>query len=121
LSTSNASSVYLYNNEYIYSSNQLYAVGLQNYQFGVYKAYGYNNVSTISVWNATQTSTPSTLVLVAQNVGNLVIYANASTSAYVWASSTTNYGLNGNPYTLSILNNGTLQLTNGTNYVIWHT
>jgi hypothetical protein len=51
----------LTNNTFIYSpTSERYAAGMLNNQFGSYIAYGYANVTSTSIWTASQSSTSYT-------------------------------------------------------------
>jgi hypothetical protein len=60
-------SAILYSNQFIYApTHQLYAAGMLNNQFGIYNAYGYNNVTSTAIWTVPQTSTPAGAFFAAQ-------------------------------------------------------
>lgn len=106
----------LYDNEFIYSpTNQVYAAGMLNNQFGVYIANGYNSVTSTSIWTASQTSTPTGAHFAAQYDGNLVVYANVGA---IWNSGTATAGLM-NVFCLQILDSGNLIWMDASNVLIW--
>jgi hypothetical protein len=111
------SSAYLYNNQFIYSpTNQIYAAGMLNNQFGVYNAYGYNNVTSTAIWTAPQSSTPAGAFFAAQSDRNLVVYA--SNSAVLWEAGTFISGMSA-VFCLEMLDNRNLIWVNSTNTIIW--
>jgi hypothetical protein len=113
--SSNTSSVLLYSNQFIYSpTNQLYAAGMLNNQFGIYNAYGYGNVTSTAIWTANQSSTPAGARFAAQNDGNLVVYG----STAIWSSHTATSGLMA-AFCLQLLDSGNLIWKNSTNSIIW--
>lgn len=88
-----------------------------NNQWGVYKAYGYNNVTSTAIWNCSQSSTPSGAFLSAQSDSNLVVYSSSNTVLWkLYANSPNPPGI----YCLQILNNGTLIWKNSTNGILWY-
>ncbi|CAF1475143.1 unnamed protein product [Rotaria magnacalcarata] len=87
-----------------------------NNQFGVYVAYGYNNVTSTSIWTAGQSSTPTGAYFVAQADRNLVVYT--SNGAPIWSPLINNGGV-GAPFCLAIQDSGNLVWTNSTNTLIW--
>ena len=89
-----------------------------NNQFGVYNAYGYNNVTSNALWTAPQSSTPSGAFFAAQNDRNLVVYA--SNNAVLWTAGIFISGLQAT-FCLQMLDNGNLIWTNVTNSIIWQT
>lgn len=91
---------------------------MRNNQFGIYRSYGYNNVTSVSIWLATQTSTAPTNILALQANGNLRVYS-LTTSSGVWASGTHQVGIGG-PFCLKMLDSGNLIWTNGSTVLLWH-
>lgn len=108
----------LYDNQFIYSpTSQLYAAGMRNNRFGVYNAYGYNNVTSSSLWTASQSSYPIGSVLTGQSDANIVVYT--SRHGVLWASNT---NIGGGPvFCLQMLDSGNLIWTDTSNTVIWET
>lgn len=107
----------LNNNQFIYSpTSQIYAAGMLNNQFGVYKAYGNANVTSTAIWTASQSSTASTCYLALQSDRNLVVYT--TTGGVLWApmtqTSTPVY-----PYCFQILDTGNLIWTDSIGTIIW--
>jgi hypothetical protein len=88
-----------------------------NNQFGVYEAYGYGNVTSTTIWAASQSSTSSTACLTLQNDRNLVIYTLNNTSV-LWAAGTNNGG-SGLPFCLEMLDTGNLVWIDSTSTTIW--
>jgi hypothetical protein len=86
-----------------------------NNQFGVYDAYGYNNVTSTTIWTATQSSTPAGAGFAAQNDRNLVVYDG---STAIWSSNTYITGLMAT-FCLQMLDNGDRIWTNTTGSIIW--
>ncbi|UJR11222.1 hypothetical protein I4U23_015404 [Adineta vaga] len=88
----------LYNNDFIYSpTSQIYAAGLLNNQFGIYRAYGYGNVTT--------------------NDGSIVLYRTGD-SKVMWVGR----GYNSNvdrPFCLQMLDSGTLIWVNSASKILW--
>jgi hypothetical protein len=115
-STTNRST-FLYNNQFIYSPTyQLYAAGMLHNQFGIYNAYGFGNVTSRAIWNATQTWRPAGSYFAAQSDRNLVVYGRAG--AVLWAANIYIGGLQA-VFCLQMLDNGNLIWTNSTNSIIW--
>ena len=107
----------LYDNQFIYSpTSHIYAAGMLNNQFGIYKAYGYANVTSTTIWKASQTSTSSTCYLALQTDRNLVVYT--LPSGYVWTPFTQNDGT-GIPFCFQILDSGNLIWTDNSGAIIW--
>ncbi|CAF1551299.1 unnamed protein product [Adineta steineri] len=103
--------------QFIYSpTQQLYAAGMLNNQFGVYQAYGYGNVTSTSIWTANQSSTPTGASFVAQDDGNLVVYTAGESP--IWAIGADNGGASV-PYCLKMLDSGNLIWVNNANAIIW--
>ena len=86
-----------------------------NNQFGVYNAYGYNNVTSTAIWTANQTSTPTGAIFAPQNDGNLVVY---NGTLAIWDSQTFTSGLVA-VFCLEMLDSGNLIWMNATNVIIW--
>ncbi|CAF1151669.1 unnamed protein product [Adineta steineri] len=98
----------LYNNQFIYSpTSHVYAAGMLNNTFGVYKAYGYQNVTTTAIWLANQNPNNSSVdcFLALQADCNLVVYT--LNGVAVWANMVNNGG-SGNPFCLEMLDSGNL-------------
>ena len=108
----------LQNNQFIYSPSQLYAAGMMNNQFGIYRAYSNANVTSSTIWTASQSSTSQTSYLALQNDRNLVVYI--TTGGVTWAMGLWNNGAD-NPYCLTIQNSGNLIWTNSSNIIVWQT
>ena len=109
----------LYNNQFIYSPTlRTYAAGMLNNVFGVYNAYGYNNVTSNALWTAPQSSNPTGSFFAAQNDRNLVVYA--SNSAVLWTAAIHITGVQA-AFCLQMLDNGNLIWTDTSNNVIWQT
>jgi len=109
------------NNQFIYSpTSHVYAAGMLNSQFGIYKAYGYANVTSTTIWIASQTPTNSTCFLALQPDHNLVVYTLNYMS--VWASNVdvVSSGI-GNPFCLEMLDSGNLIWVDNTGTIIWQT
>ena len=108
----------MYKNQFIYSPiSQSYAAGMFRNQFGIYKAYGFENVTSQSIWNASQSNNPVGTYFAAQSDQNLVVYGPAGVP--LWASNTYNGGYN-HFFCLHLLDNGTLIWIDTTNSTIWH-
>jgi hypothetical protein len=84
------------NNYFLYLNSRTYAFGLLNYQLGVYQVNNTTNVTTTSVWLASQSSTASCSFAL-QTDRNLVVYG--SVSGVYWAAGCNNGGT-GRPYCL---------------------
>ena len=111
--------VKLHNNKFVYSpTSQIYAAGMLNNQFGVYKAYGYGNVTLTALWTAAQRSTAQTCYLEIQTDRNLVVYG--LTGGTFWATMTNNGGA-GSPFCLQMLDSGNLIWTNSSGAIVWQT
>lgn len=89
-----------------------------NNQFGVYRAYGYGNVTSTALWTASQSSTPTGAFFAAQNDRNLVVYA--SNGAVLWAANIFISGLT-SAFCLKMLDTGNLIWTDPSNVIIWQT
>ncbi|CAF3514196.1 unnamed protein product [Rotaria sp. Silwood1] len=89
-----------------------------NNQFGVYKAYGYANVTSTALWIAPQTSTSQTSYLALQTDRHLVVYTSAS--GVLWYSNTVNGGI-GIPFCLQMLDSGNLVWTDYSSAIVWQT
>lgn len=92
---------------------------MMNHQFGIYRAYSNANVTSSTIWTATQSSTSSSARLVVQGDRNLVIYT--TTNTVLWSSNTWTGSSGGNPYCLQILDSGNLIWTDNTNGIVWQT
>ncbi len=88
-----------------------------NNQFGVYKAYGYGNVTSVAIWTCPQIAVLPNSSLAAQQDRNLVVYA--GNGAVLWVSNT--YITPFASYCLQMLDNGNLIWTNSKNSTIWQT
>ena len=111
------SSARLYNNQYIYSpASQVYAAGMFNNQFGIYRSYAYGNV-TSAIWTASQSSTSQTAYLAMQTDQNLVVYFLSNNFA-LWSTSTFN-GHNTDQCCLRMLDSGNLIWTNTSGTLLW--
>ncbi|CAF3803969.1 unnamed protein product [Rotaria sordida] len=120
LCVNNTSDRKLYNNEFIYSpTSQVYAAGMLNNQFGIYRAYGYGNVTSTTIWTASQSTTSITCHLQLQTDRNVVVYTTTSSIA-VWAAGVNNGG-SGKPFCLQMLDSGNLIWINNTGSTIWQT
>ncbi|CAF0979413.1 unnamed protein product [Adineta steineri] len=110
----------LYNNQFIYSpATQVYAAGMLNNTFGIYKAYGYQNVTTTAIWRANQIHNSSVeCFLNIQTDRNLVVYT--TNLAVMWAASVPNSG-SGNPFCLEMLDSGNLIWIARNTTIIWQT
>ena len=116
VSTSN---VLMTNNQFLYSpTSQTYAAGMLNNQFGIYRAYGYGNVTSTTIWIASQSSTSFTCFLALQIDRNLVIYTTNGT--VLWAINSVNNGT-GNPFCLRMLDSGNLIWIDSTVTIYWQT
>ncbi|CAF1090207.1 unnamed protein product [Adineta steineri] len=116
-----ATGLSLYNNQFIYSpATQVYAAGMLNNTFGVYKAYGYQNVTTTAIWLANQNPNNSSVdcFLALQTDRNLVVYT--LNGVAVWANMVNNGG-SGNPFCLEMLDSGNLIWIDRNATVIWQT
>ena len=109
----------LYNNQFIYSISQLYAAGMMNNQFSIYVAYSNANVTSSTIWTASQSSIAQTSYLAIQTDRNLVVYT-VSGNTVVWSLGLWNNGA-GNPFCLQMLNSGNLVWTDTTGTIIWET
>jgi hypothetical protein len=89
-----------------------------NNQFGIYRAYGYGNVTSTAIWTASQSSTSQTCFLAAQGDRNLVVYTLGN--AVLWSPFTQNGGV-GNPFCLKILDSGNLIWIDYSGTIIWQT
>lgn len=107
------------NNQFIYSVSQLYAAGMMNNQFGIYIAYSNANVTSSTIWTASQSSTAQTSYLAIQMDRNLVVYT-VSGNTVVWSMDLRNNGA-GSPFCLQMLNSGNLIWTDTTGTIIWET
>ncbi|CAF1614327.1 unnamed protein product [Rotaria magnacalcarata] len=87
-----------------------------NNQFGVYVAYGYNNVTSTSIWTAGQSSTPAGAFFAAQGDRNLVVYT--SSGVPIWSPMVNNGGV-GAPFCLAMQDSGNLVWTDSTSALIW--
>jgi len=109
-----------YNNQFIYSpTSQIYAAGMLNNQFGIYKAYGYANVTSTTIWIAPQIPTNNTCYFALQTDRNLVVYALAN-NAIIWSPYVNNGGI-GSPFCLEMLNSGNLIYFDNNGTIIWQT
>jgi hypothetical protein len=109
-----------YNNTFIYSpTSQVYAAGMLNNQFGIYKAYGCANVNSTTSWIAPQTSTSSLSHLALQTDRNLVVYGSNITDVMLTAA--VNNGGIGLPFCLEMLDSGNLIWVDNTSTIIWQT
>ncbi|UJR11223.1 hypothetical protein I4U23_015405 [Adineta vaga] len=110
----------LYNNQFIYSpTSQIYAAGMLNNQFGIYKAYGYGNVTTQTIWKAPQSSTANECYFSLQVDRNLVVYTVVSKSV-MWTAAVYNSG-EGKPFCLQMFDSGNLVLIDNTTTIFWQT
>ncbi|CAF1228850.1 unnamed protein product [Rotaria sp. Silwood1] len=89
-----------------------------NNQFGIYRAYGYGNVTSTTIWTASQTSTSQTSFLALQTDRHLVVYT--STGGVLWYSGTNNGGV-GSPFCFQMLDSGNLIWTDNSGTVVWQT
>lgn len=89
-----------------------------NNQFGVYRAYGYGNVTSSSLWTASQSSTPSGDFLALQSDRNLVVYT--ASSGVLWTPMVNNGGV-GSPFCFQMLDSGNLVWTDNSGSIIWQT
>jgi hypothetical protein len=87
-----------------------------NNQFGVYNAYGYYNVTSTTIWAATQSSTPAGAYFAAQWDRSLVVYT--ATADVILSPNTYNGGV-GAPFCLNMLDNGNLVWSDNTNVIVW--
>jgi hypothetical protein len=94
----------------------MYAAGMLNNQFGIYIAYGYNNVTSTAIWTLPQSSTPAGDFFAAQSDRNLVVYA--SNFTVLWQAGTFISGMSA-VFCLEILDNGNLIWVDSTNTIIW--
>ncbi|CAF3833815.1 unnamed protein product [Adineta steineri] len=110
----------LYNNQFIYSpATQVYAAGMLNNTFGIYKAHGYQNVTTSAIWRASQIHNSSVeCFLNIQTDRNLVVYT--TNLAVMWAASVPNSG-SGDPFCLKMLDSGNLIWIDRNATIIWQT
>jgi hypothetical protein len=108
----------LYNNQFIYSTSELYAAGMLNNQFGVYVAYTNGNVTSTSLWLCPQSSTPAGAYFAAQSDRNLVVYT--STGGVLWAANIYISGLN-TAFCLTMENSGNLVWADTSGNIIWQT
>ncbi|CAF1222640.1 unnamed protein product [Adineta ricciae] len=104
-------------NEFICSpSSKTFAAGLLEGQFGVYRTDGYGNVTSSSIWLASQNpKLGSELKL--QSDGHLVVYGKGIA---IWGSKTENGG-RGRPFCLEIADTGNLQWIDAKKKVLWET
>lgn len=108
----------IYNNQFIFSpSNYLYAAGMLNNQFGVYRSYGYDNVTSTAIWTCPQSAVLASSIFAAQQDGNLVVYAGTGTVLWTSATSSTPFA----SYCLQMLDSGNLIWTNSANTIVWQT
>lgn len=91
---------------------------MRNNQFGVYVAYGYNNVTGTALWLCPQSSTPAGAYFAAQVDRNLVVYA--SNGAVLWAANIWIGGMNA-VFCLTMLDSGNLIWTDTSNNIAWQT
>ena len=91
-----------------------------NNQFGVYQAYGYDNVTSTAIWTANQTSTSQPCKLALQTDRNLVVYLTnpGNDSSVLWTAQVQNNGT-GSPFCLQMLDTGNLIWINSTSNIIW--
>ncbi|CAF3949687.1 unnamed protein product [Adineta steineri] len=111
----------LYNNQFIYSpTSQVYAAGMLNNTFGIYKAYGYQNVTTSAIWRASQNPNNASVEchLALQGDRNLVVYT--INNAIMWSPYVNNGG-SGNPFCLEMLDSGNLIWIDRNATIIWQT
>ena len=109
----------LSNNEFIYSpKSQNYAAGLLNNTLGVYKAFGFENVTSFALWTAKPSKNCDVCHLGIQTDGNLVLCMNDGTG--IWASNTYNENVQ-TPLCLEILDSGNLIWTDRKDNILWHT
>jgi hypothetical protein len=87
-----------------------------NNQFGIYHAYGYNNVTSSSIYTIPQSSTPAGAFFAAQNDRNLVVYA--ANSAVLWAANIYVSGLAA-AFCLVMQDNGNLIWEDSSNNIYW--
>ncbi|CAF0800787.1 unnamed protein product [Adineta steineri] len=107
----------LNNSQFIYSpTQQLYAAGMRNNQFGVYQAYAYGNVTSTSIWTASQLSTPADAYLSVQGDRNLAICT--ASGSVLWSPNVYNNGT-GLPFCLKILDSGNLIWVDNATTIIW--
>ncbi len=92
---------------------------MSNNQFGIYKAYGYANVTSTTIWIANQISTFSTCYLALQADRNLVVYP-SNYMIEIWAANVANGGT-GHPFCLEMLDSGNLIWVDNTGAIIWQT
>ena len=92
----------------------MYAAGLLNNQFGIYKAYGYENVTSSAIWLANQYSVPGN-ELKLQRDRNLMVYGNGGS---IWGSNTHNGGA-GLPFCLKLLDSGNLLWIDKDETILW--
>lgn len=88
-----------------------------NNQFGVYQAYSYANVTSTTLWIATQSSTSYAAFFAGQGDRNLVVYG-VNTSIVYWAAYINNGGI-GQPFCLIMLDTGNLIWTDNSATIIW--
>ena len=105
------------NNQFIYSPSKLYAAGMMNNQFAIYRAYSYLNVTSTRIWTASQSSTAQVAFLAVQSDRNLVIYT-VSSGAVLWASGTNNGGV-GVPFCLQLFDSGNMVWMGSSSTIIW--
>ncbi|CAF1169530.1 unnamed protein product [Rotaria sp. Silwood1] len=89
-----------------------------NNQFGIYRAYGYGNVTSTTIWTASQSSTSQTAYLALQTDRNLVVYT--MSWGVLWAAGINNGGI-GNPFCFQMLDSGNLIWTDSSSTIIWQT
>ena len=111
-------SIALQNDQFIYSPSQLYAAGMMNNQFGIYRAYSNGNVTSTTIWTASQSSTAQTSYLELQDDCNLVVYT--VSGGVTWTINVSSDGT-GKPYCLTMQNSGNLIWTNNTITIVWQT
>ena len=115
-----ATNAALYNNQYIYSpASKIYAAGMFNNQFGIYRSYAYLNVTSSTIWTANQSSTAQPSYLALQTDQNMVVYR-VSNNAVLWSSSTYT-SQNTGQSCLQMLDSGNLVWTNSSGAIIWQT
>ncbi|CAF0852610.1 unnamed protein product [Adineta steineri] len=116
-----ATGLSLYNNQFIYSpTTQVYAAGMLNNTFGIYKAYGYQNVTTSAIWRASQNPNNASVEchFALQTDRNLVVYT--INNAVMWSPYVNNGG-SGNPFCLEMLDSGNLIWIDRNATIIWQT
>ena len=93
---------------------------MKNNLFGVYIAYANANVTSTTIWTASQSSTPSDARFQGQDDRNLVVYRSIPTTSVLWTAGIPINGTN-SPFCLKILDNGNLIWTDSLNTIIWQT